>query len=218
MSSRDLFKVRQYSRMRRIISSIAMVLACALIIGCSKPSVEGETKKYTANVDMSKKYQELYPGFASAMKADADKAAAIFKEAEGMTGEEAIAKMQEANKSFGQVLMTLQKIESTEDKIKEELDTLDKLDKKGFKDPKVDLKRLRKETNKVIDNKVDWVLKNPRVENDTQALDVVNTALEDLEEAGAPVKSALETARDAEKKANKAKNKNKKKKKKKKKK
>ena len=106
------------------------ISVCICLAGCAKPSVEGETKAYNANVGKSKKYQELYPAFASTLKADADKAAALFKEGEGMAGEEAIAKMKDANKSFGSTLMTLQKIESMEEKVRDQMSSLDELGEK----------------------------------------------------------------------------------------
>jgi hypothetical protein len=188
-----------WQRMSLLCVVFAAFITICFPAGCAKPSIEGETRNFNGAAEKSKKYQDLYPAFRTVLAADAEKAAKMFKEGEGMGGEGGIKKMQEANRSFGTVLSKLEGIEPMEEKIRGELSALDKLGEKGFEAPSVNRRTVRKDMDRAFEN-VQWALKGSSVENETQALALVSRQVTTLEEVEAPIKRALDYAQGEEKK------------------
>ncbi|HEY8379658.1 MAG TPA: hypothetical protein VIK91_24365 [Nannocystis sp.] len=72
--------------------------ALMLVVGACSKTVEGESKKWTANTAKIAELSAMYPGFKDVLEARKAAAQKVFDAAEGLAEEQKIEKMAEANR------------------------------------------------------------------------------------------------------------------------
>ncbi|MCB9567812.1 MAG: hypothetical protein H6710_11490 [Myxococcales bacterium] len=77
-----------------------LVIAAALVLGACSKSVEGETKKWTANTTKVSELEAQYPGLKPALEARKASAQKIYDDAAKLDGDAKIEKLAEANRAL----------------------------------------------------------------------------------------------------------------------
>ena len=83
------------SRLRAVL--FALFTALVLVSACGKATVESETKAWNSNVSKVKELMAQYPGLKPALEARMAEAEEINKKADSLSGDEAVAKLKDAN-------------------------------------------------------------------------------------------------------------------------